>query len=83
MSEYITLSKEFGLNPSVAHCECCGKEYGVALLGTNCKDPKTGKTVQAPKDILHGFCNDCQAVIDQGRRVPQHFLDAAEVRARV
>lgn len=66
MSKHVTLSKEFGFNPSVAHCECCGKEYGVAFLGTSCKDPKTGKTVQAPKDILHGFCNNCQAVIDQG-----------------
>ena len=66
MSEGITVSKEFGVNPSVLHCECCGKDYGLAMFGTGYKDPETGKTAKAPKDILHGFCNDCQKVIDEG-----------------
>lgn len=66
MSRSIRLSKEFGVNPSITHCECCGKDYGIAMFGTGYKDKKTGKTAQAPKDIYYGFCNQCQGVIDQG-----------------
>lgn len=62
----VTLSSKYGVNPSVLHCECCGKEYGVGLFGTSWKDPKTGKTTEAPRDVILGFCNDCQNVIDQG-----------------
>ena len=29
----ITLSPKHGLNPSITHCECCGKEIGLALFG--------------------------------------------------
>ena len=29
----ILLSPKHGANPSVARCICCGKDYGVALLG--------------------------------------------------
>ena len=61
----ITLSKKYGVNPSVTCCECCGKEIGVALFGTSWKDPKTGKTAEAPKKVAMGFCDECQKVIDQ------------------
>ena len=66
MSKRITVSKKYGLNPSVLHCECCGKDYGIVMFGTSWKDPKTGKTAEAPMDVIQGFCNDCQAVINQG-----------------
>ena len=56
----ITLSPKHGVNPSILHCMCCGKEYGVAMLG------KLKGDVEAPKDIMDGFCEDCQRVIDQG-----------------
>lgn len=38
----ITVSKEFGVNPTVETCAICGKEMGVALLGTTYKE--NGKT---------------------------------------
>ena len=66
MSKGIRVSKEFGVNPSVTRCECCGKEYGIALFGTGIKDRKTGKTVEAPPYVFQGLYNDCQGVIDQG-----------------
>lgn len=56
----ITLSPKHGVNPSILHCECCGKEYGIGLAGRLKGD------VEAPKDVLYGFCDDCQKVIDQG-----------------
>jgi hypothetical protein len=55
----ITLSPKHGLNPSVTHCECCGKEIGVALFG-RLKGDK-----EAPRDVAMGYCEDCQKVIDQ------------------
>lgn len=64
MSE-INLSKKYGVNPSVAHCECCGKTYGVVMFGTSWKD-ENGKTEKAPMDVTHGLCNECQSVIDNG-----------------
>ena len=54
----ITLSPKHGLNPSITHCECCGKEIGLALFG-RIKGDK-----EAPKDIYSGLCDDCQKVID-------------------
>ena len=59
MDESIKLSPEHGLNPSITHCECCGKEIGIALLGRLKGD------VKAPRDIAMGLCDDCQKVIDQ------------------
>ena len=58
--ESITLSPKHGVNPSIVHCMCCGKEYGIAMLGKLKDDAK------APKDIMDGFCDDCKKVIDQG-----------------
>lgn len=56
----ILLSPKHGVNPSVLHCQCCGKDYGVALLG------KLKGDAEAPRDIMQGFCDSCQSVIDQG-----------------
>lgn len=60
----IPLSKEYGLNPSVTRCICCGKDYGVAMFGSTWKDPKTGKTAEAPREVYQGLCDDCQKVVD-------------------
>ena len=59
MSESINLSPKHGLNPSITHCECCGKEIGIALLG------KLKGDEEAPKDIMMGLCDDCQSVVNQ------------------
>lgn len=61
----VRISKQYGVNPSVTRCVCCGKDYGIALFGTSWKDPKTGKTAEAPREVFQGFCDDCQKVIDQ------------------
>lgn len=54
----IILSPKHGVNPSILHCQCCGKEYGIGLAG-RLKDD-----AEAPKDVMYGFCDDCQKVID-------------------
>ena len=56
----IKLSPKHGVNPSVLYCICCGKDYGVAMLG------KLKGDKEAPRDIYHGLCNDCQGVVEQG-----------------
>ena len=56
----IELSPKHGVNPSILHCECCGKDYGLAMFG------RLEGDVEAPKDVMQGFCDDCKAVIDQG-----------------
>ena len=56
----IELSPKHGVNPSILHCECCGKDYGIAMFGRLKGD------VEAPKDVMQGFCDDCKEVIDQG-----------------
>lgn len=56
----ITLSPKHGVNPSVLHCICCGKDYGVAMLG------KLKGDKEAPRDMYQGLCNDCEGVINQG-----------------
>ena len=60
MKESIVLSPKHGVNPSVIRCICCGKEYGVALLG------KLKGDEEAPREIYQGLCNECQGVVDQG-----------------
>ena len=62
----IEISKRFGLNPSVTHCECCGKDTGLVMFGTSWKDPKTGKTAEAPRDVAMGLCDDCKSVVKAG-----------------
>ena len=62
----ITLSKEYGVNPSVQICHCCGKDLGLILFGTHYKD-KNGKVAKAPHKISTGaICEDCKNVIDSG-----------------
>lgn len=60
MNNSVTLSSRHGVNPSVLHCICCGKDYGVALLG------KLKNDEEAPRDIYQGLCDDCKGVIDKG-----------------
>ena len=55
----ILLSPKHGVNPSITHCECCGKEIGIAMFGMLKGDK------EAPKDVFMGLCDDCQKVIDQ------------------
>lgn len=55
----ILLSPKHGVNPSITHCECCGKEIGIAMFG------KLKGDKEAPKDVFMGLCDDCQKVIDQ------------------
>ena len=66
MSNEIRVSREFGVNPSVTRCQCCGKDYGIAMFGTSWKDPKTGKTAEAPREVYHGLCDDCKKVVESG-----------------
>ena len=56
----IILSKEHGVNPSIALCPVCGKEIGVALLGKLKDDAK------APPYVIGNPCNDCQKKFDEG-----------------
>lgn len=54
----ILLSPKHGVNPSITHCEICGKEIGIALLG------KLKDDAEAPRDVALGLCDDCQKVMD-------------------
>ena len=56
----IKLSFKHGVNPSILHCVCCGKDYGIAMLG------KLKGDEEAPRDIAQGLCDSCKSVIDQG-----------------
>lgn len=55
----IILSEKHGVNASVTHCECCGKEIGIALFG------KLKGDAEAPRDVYMGLCDECQSVVDQ------------------
>lgn len=59
MGKGIKLSAKHGVNPSITHCECCGKDTGIAMFG------KLKEDVEAPRDAYMGLCDDCQKVIDQ------------------
>ena len=66
MGKSITLSKKYGVNPSVEKCAVCGKDMSVVLFGTSYKGPD-GKTAEAPREVCLGhLCDDCQKVVDQG-----------------
>lgn len=68
MSKGITLSKKYGVNPSVQVCPICGRDTGkLVLFGDNYRD-KDGKKAEAPRQIaMPGeHCDRCQAVLDQG-----------------
>lgn len=59
----VVLSEKFGVNPSVTRCIACGKEYGIAMFGAGWKDPKTGRTAEAPRYVYQGLCDDCRKVV--------------------
>lgn len=62
MSDNIILSKKHGLNPSVTHCFCCGRDIGIALFG------KLKDDIEAPRDIYDTEpCDDCEAAMKIGR----------------
>lgn len=56
----IKLSPKHGVNPSILHCICCGKDYGIAMLG------KLKGDKEAPKNLYQGLCKDCEGVVKQG-----------------
>lgn len=56
----IQISEKHGLNPSLLKCICCGKEYGIAVLG------KLKNDAEAPKYIYQGLCTNCERVINSG-----------------
>ena len=61
----IRVSKEFGLNPSIQVCSCCGEDMGTLLLGTAYKE--NVKTAKAPMKMATGnICDRCKGVIEQG-----------------
>ena len=75
MSKGITISKKYGVNPSVEVCHICGKDMGVILFGTSYKD-QNGKTAEAPRQVSLGhICPDCKKVIDE-----QHGVFFIEVK---
>ena len=66
MGSSITLSKKYGVNPSVEKCAVCGKDMSVVLFGTSWKDAN-GKTAEAPREVCLGhLCDDCKKIVDQG-----------------
>lgn len=69
MTKGIKLSPKHGVNPSILHCICCGKEYGIAMLGRLKGDQ------EAPRDISKGLCDDCEGVLKQGGAMFIEVLD--------
>lgn len=67
----ITLSEEYGVNPSVLQCPICGGEFGIAMFGAGFKDKKTGKTIEAPRVIAlpDHICDRCRDVIENKKGV--------------
>lgn len=62
----ITLSKKYGVNPSVEICHVCGKEMSVVMFGASYKD-ENGKPAEAPHKVCLGnICDDCKKVIEDG-----------------
>jgi predicted hydrocarbon binding protein len=59
-NDEIILSPKHGVNPTILHCVCCGKDYGLGILGKLKNDEK------APKDSYYGLCDNCQKVVDDG-----------------
>jgi ribosomal protein L37AE/L43A len=57
----IKLHPTKGLNPRMAACQRCGKEYGVALMGA--VDFPEGKTV------YQGLCEECDDEMKRFRRI--------------
>lgn len=52
--ETITLSKKYGVNPSMVICPVCKKEQSIALFGRLKGD------AEAPRTIPGELCDDCK-----------------------
>lgn len=61
MKKDITLSKNYGLNPSIIICPICGKDIGIALFG-HIKGDK-----EAPKYVQGDLCDECKAKINDNQ----------------
>lgn len=62
----ISISKEYGLNPSVETCFVCGKDISVVLFGTGYKGAD-GKPSRAPHSVCLGnLCDECKKLLDSG-----------------
>jgi hypothetical protein len=62
----LTLSKKYGVNPSVETCAICGNEMGVLLFGNSYKD-ENGHIAEAPyKLCLGNICDDCKKTLSSG-----------------
>lgn len=68
----ILLSPKHGVNLSVLHCICCGKDYGIAMLG------KLKGDEEAPRDMYQGLCKDCEGVVNQGGAMIIEIKDGEE-----
>ena len=55
----IRISEKHGINPCMLVCQVCGESYAIALPGYIKGDKK------APKQIIQGFCDDCQKALDK------------------
>ena len=62
MAKNICVSPKYGVNPSLMLCYCCGKEFGIALLGRLKGDKK------APHAMVYARtpCPECAKWMKQG-----------------
>lgn len=76
----VNLSKEFGVNPSIQKCYCCGKEMGIVLFGTAWKG-KDGKTAEAPMfHMTKQVCPECQKNLARGCTIIIETRDGEQAR---
>lgn len=61
MKKDITLSKNYGLNPSIIICPICGKDIGIALFGHIKGDKEASKYVQGD------LCDECKAKVNDNQ----------------
>ena len=74
----ITVSKKYGVNPSMEVCSICGETMGVVLFGASYKD-KDGKSAEAPLNVCMGnICDSCKKVLDDGGIFFIEVLDGEE-----
>lgn len=56
----IRISEKHGVNPALASCVACGKEWGVVLFGRLPGDK------EAPRKVVSDFCEECSSVVMAG-----------------